>query len=636
MKIEYFIFVVLIFSVVGCVPNTAVNHTPSRPAGIPMNLAVFFDGTANDEGSYTNIANLHNLVTLQGRSDISTSYIKGVGTGTKVVGMAMGWGIGHDVREAYLYLAENYDHLQQKDKIYIFGFSRGAYAARILSALLYVAGIPKLDQIEKGNRYDYINEIYKAYKGKKSVIDRRKQVLSVTGSKAIKPVEVEFLGLWDTVEALGFPDYKEDIHEPNTRYADQLCNIKKAAHALSIDDDRARIFTPILLTHRHLVEECDHEINSIENKVIEVWFAGAHSDVGGGYQDTNISGISLNWMLSQLEENNINLVPQGTRVYADYSDLTHDPESGLFGLIYRKRNRNIPCYMLKNGMINGKCKRDKIVKEEGYEIDHIKPVKVHQSVIDRLCEKSPESFESKWFKDLNYLNCINCAEDGTGKINSDQCKKKIIIANDKRYQKHPPKNLCEPVVDSCKKWWETTSSEAKATLRSCNSDSLPKQRLESFLMVPGIEKQITIYADIKNDSTGIILSNKYHYTFELDYPKNVSNTEINPNDKLWQDCNQPSNPYVGRKIFKSDASLGSKFIQAIFKPFTYSPSSGYMQLLGRVSGQQFNLGEYAKSAKTFQPNETAELIVTVNEPKFSDLFYKNNFGQVKLTIKAAH
>ena len=109
-------------------------------------LVIFFDGTSNDEGSHTNIAKLHNLVTLQNRSDISTTYIKGVGTGTKIIGMAMGWGIGDDVREAYLYLIDNYDH-KYKDRISIFGFSRGAYTARILASLLYVAGIPDVKHL---------------------------------------------------------------------------------------------------------------------------------------------------------------------------------------------------------------------------------------------------------------------------------------------------------------------------------------------------------------------------------------------------------------------------------------------------------------------------------------------------------
>jgi len=98
---------------------TAINHIP-KGNDKPVKLVVFLDGTANDEGSHTNIAKLHNLTTLQGNKNIRASYIKGVGTDGKVIGMAMGWGIGHDVREAYLFLAENYNY-QRGDEVYLFG-----------------------------------------------------------------------------------------------------------------------------------------------------------------------------------------------------------------------------------------------------------------------------------------------------------------------------------------------------------------------------------------------------------------------------------------------------------------------------------------------------------------------------------
>ena len=78
----------------GC-GNVAISHIPYQPDPKQQKkLAVFMDGTANDEGSHTNIAKLHNLVRLQSRVTISTTYIKGVGVDSKILGMAMGWGIG--------------------------------------------------------------------------------------------------------------------------------------------------------------------------------------------------------------------------------------------------------------------------------------------------------------------------------------------------------------------------------------------------------------------------------------------------------------------------------------------------------------------------------------------------------------
>ncbi|WP_319523280.1 DUF2235 domain-containing protein [uncultured Desulfosarcina sp.] len=389
--------IIFIITLSGCATTTAVNHIPKALNNDPIKLVIFFDGTSNDEGSYTNIAKLYNLITLQDSTNIRTSYIKGVGTDLKVIGMIMGLGIGKDVREAYLFLSENYDPTRG-DKIFIFGFSRGAYAARILTALVHVAGIPDLSKFKPTQRPSYIKEIYHAYKSKKkSITDRRKDVAAVLGYTP-DSVDIEFVGLWDTVEALGIPDYQENWVKPNPRYADQLCNIKKAAHAVSIDDDRARIFTPILLTHKHLVESC--KTIKIDHVVDEVWFSGAHSDVGGGYKNTHISGVSLNWMLKKISM--YNLVPDNSRVYADYKGLTHDPEAGLWGLIYLKRSRNLVDYANHTEYNNNK-------------------LKIHRSVFDRLKKIKPKKFEYQWLNSTDFSGCFYSNGDGIEYIESKHC-----------------------------------------------------------------------------------------------------------------------------------------------------------------------------------------------------------------------
>lgn len=394
------LYVVLFFLfLAGCAKNTALSHIPLKTDENPRKIAVFLDGTANDEASHTNISKLHKLTSLQENTNISTTYIKGVGTNGKFLGMAMGWGIGHDVREAYRYLGENYNP-KQNDELYIFGFSRGAYAARILAALVHVAGIPDLRTIPENKRNSRVKDIYSAYKSKKSIEERRKDVMAVTGSMPTS-VKVEFLGIWDTVEALGWPDYEEDIVAPNPRYADQLCNIKKAAHAVSIDDDRARIFTPILLTRNHLVEQCtDSKELDIDNIVDEVWFSGAHSDIGGGYKDTDIGGVSLNWMIKHLSP--YSLLPKDTKVYADPYGETHDPESGLFGLIYHRRNRNLPAYTNGADYNNGR-------------------LKIHRSVLDRLAKTSVKWHESKWFNSEKYKKCFQSSQSGLEYIEGENC-----------------------------------------------------------------------------------------------------------------------------------------------------------------------------------------------------------------------
>lgn len=411
-RVLIFVTGLLIFFLEGCA-NIGTKHIPLQENTEPRKLAVFFDGTANEEGSRTNIAKLHNLVTLQYKTNISTIYIEGVGTGIKFIGMAMGWGIGEDVREAYLYLAENFNLEQEnKKEIYIFGFSRGAYAARILAALLHVAGIPERNSFLKksGNeRKRYIEEIYAAYKmDGKSIAIRRKKVQKVMeGNGGIEPksVKVKFMGLWDTIEALALPDLKEDFLRPNENYADQLCNVENAAHAVSIDDNRARIFTPILLTRKHLIEKCEKKESNIDikkiktalnKKVNEVWFSGAHADVGGGYQNSDTSGVSLNWMIQEMSRVELSLIPMDSKVYADPCGETHDPEKGLYGLIYYKKNRNLKAYSDKSPYNKSK-------------------LKIHQSVLDRLSKLPVKQHEFQWKKTYN-VNGKKCFKETT-----DQC-----------------------------------------------------------------------------------------------------------------------------------------------------------------------------------------------------------------------
>ncbi|OYU44538.1 MAG: hypothetical protein CFE44_12435, partial [Burkholderiales bacterium PBB4] len=203
--------------------------------------------------------------------------------------------------------------------------------------------------------------------------DRRAAVQRCLAALKFTPapsVSVEVLGLWDTVEALGFPDWGArllhkanirpltiDVDTPNPRYGDQLCNVRLALQALSIDDNREWIFTPLPLARSHVFNGCpvpdgQHLLGTdgrvLPGRLKEVWFSGAHSDVGGGYADSLMSGVSLNWMLEQLA--GTGLVPAGTRVREDRHGRSHDPEDGLLaGAGYHAIARNIAAWPLAAG-----------------------------------------------------------------------------------------------------------------------------------------------------------------------------------------------------------------------------------------------------------------------------------------------
>lgn len=371
---------------------TSIVHKPlSALTTDHHKIAIFFDGTHNDITTDTNIKRLHSLITLQDKHNISSIYIEGVGVDNDLSGAMFGTGMAARVRIGYEFIL---NHYQKGDEIYIFGFSRGAYAARILTSILYNAGLvttnkgmsnhevakivfrtvkcpyPEEDDVDQQDSFKCSNP-ETDMKNREDIRDR----LNEKGLKTSDPVDVEVLGLWDTVEAMGVPDWISrllhktrlnqhivNIDGPNKRYGDQLCNVKHAYQALSIDDDREWIFTPLPLSRTYLFNGCkpdDEHLLGKDGKIIsgrlrEVWFSGAHSDVGGGYDDSLLSGVSLNWMIENLTDTDliskIAKVPEEgsklAKVPEDQYGTSHDPESGwLWTPLYHKMNRDIATYV---------------------------------------------------------------------------------------------------------------------------------------------------------------------------------------------------------------------------------------------------------------------------------------------------
>jgi len=191
----------------------------------------------------------------------------------KVTGSVAGMGISQNILECYQFIFENFN---ADDQIFLFGFSRGATTVRSLSGYLHLFGIlPK-------SRPELIKEAYKIYK----IGHREKR--DVKAAEFVKRhhtmwCRIKFLGVWDTVAALGIPFKSIDVlmdKIPFFRHRFQDLMLKEsvmhARHALAIDDERLT-FHPTIW---------DPQIR--ENQTVkQVWFAGMHTDVGGGYPDPN-------------------------------------------------------------------------------------------------------------------------------------------------------------------------------------------------------------------------------------------------------------------------------------------------------------------------------------------------------------
>lgn len=314
------------------------------------NIVLCSDGTGNttikDRG--TNVFKLFEAVDLRmqpGGEAIRqvAFYDDGVGTEKlkplKILGGAVGLGLSRNIRDLYREVVRVYD---PGDRIYLFGFSRGAYTVRALAGLIAHSGI--LDRDAAGSDAELTRRVKLAYSEFRKCFRR----FNVDGDAAAdagaaefrrkysiphEPV-IEFVGVWDTVDALGFPvdeaaDFWNAVVYP-FRFPDRRLSriVKQARHALAVDDER-ETFHPVMWEH--------------DPRVRQVWFAGAHSNVGGGYPKQGMSLVSLRWMMEEAEKAGLRFLPEVRDLYwalANENDFLYDSRSGL-AAYYRYRPRDI-------------------------------------------------------------------------------------------------------------------------------------------------------------------------------------------------------------------------------------------------------------------------------------------------------
>lgn len=253
-------------------------------------LLIFSDGTWNSWGgdSNTNVVRLYQMFQEIDGEQLR-SYDAGVGTDFfKLTGGAFGFGISRNIKELYRFIV---DHYEPGDLIYLFGFSRGAFSVRSLGGLLERCGILKSD------RTDLIDRAFEFYRKGPS-----KEADHFRGAYAHEEFEIRVIGVWDTVGALGVPFSLINRFNP---FAHQFHDtrlgrhVRLALHAVSIDENR-RTFRPTLWSESEPEQPLPPPL--FDQRIRQVWFAGHHSDVGGGYPETGLSDAALAWMVEQLRE----------------------------------------------------------------------------------------------------------------------------------------------------------------------------------------------------------------------------------------------------------------------------------------------------------------------------------------------
>lgn len=264
------------------------------------NLVLCCDGTANEFAKdRTNVIKLFSVL-VQDPTVQAVYYHPGLGTMeaagaltplmrrvTRLLGQAIGFGLGADIRDAYVFLM---NHFEPEDRVFLFGFSRGAYTARAVASLLKMYGLfPRgneplvpyairmlgaINKIEAGRDTSPYFRLAKEFKGTFGHV------------RVCKPW---FVGVWDTVSSIGW--IENPLHLPYT--ADNR-DIMYGRHAVAIDERRAFFRT-------NLWRRKGNPPASGPQDMKQVWFAGVHCDVGGGYPESE-SGLSKNalkWMLDE-------------------------------------------------------------------------------------------------------------------------------------------------------------------------------------------------------------------------------------------------------------------------------------------------------------------------------------------------
>jgi uncharacterized protein (DUF2235 family) len=218
-------------------------------------------------------------------------YDAGVGTGSALDGIkggVFGAGLSQNVLDGYRFIADNYDGgggNREPDDIFLVGFSRGAFTARSLAGMVGAVGL-----LEKRDM-NRLPEAFDIYRTKPQ--DRPGHRSSGLVERTRK-VTIKFIGVWDTVGTLGIP-----VTWLNWLGRRRCCfhnvelgsNVRHAYHALAIDEHRKPFAAAVWEQPSAPPED--------EQVVEQVWFAGAHSNVGGGYRDTGLSDIALNWMIEK-------------------------------------------------------------------------------------------------------------------------------------------------------------------------------------------------------------------------------------------------------------------------------------------------------------------------------------------------
>jgi uncharacterized protein (DUF2235 family) len=346
------------------------------------NIVLLSDGTGNSAAKLfkTNVWRLYQALDLSPGSDQVAFYDDGVGTSTfrplALLGGALGFGLKRNVKQLYTSLCQNY---VPEDRIYAFGFSRGAFTIRVLAGMIATQGVIAGKTMQLGELRRAVDAAWKAdrkdYRTHWSWWRYRETATEIhpTIPEGRYKADIELVGVWDTVDAYGLPvdELKRglDYWLLGLSFPDQDLSpiVKRARQALALDDER-RTFHPVLWNERFEKELIKQE-KVQPDRLRQVWFMGMHSNVGGGYAKDELSYVSLNWMVKEAAAAKLKFhkaeLDESARRANPHGDMG-DSRSGI-AAYYRYDPRRV----------SELCK-------DSYNKVWIDRPKIHHSVLDRI------------------------------------------------------------------------------------------------------------------------------------------------------------------------------------------------------------------------------------------------------------
>lgn len=273
---------------------------------VPKNIVICCDGTGNEiEANLSNVLKLFRI--LKKSRDQIVFYDTGIGTLSRggawsrlrdksktVFGLATGQGLDDNILDAYRFLMDSYE---DGDRVYLFGFSRGAYTVRALAGLINLVGLLERPQ---ANLCDHALGTYKKAAGKDDFrIAWRFQ--SISGARRIP---IRFIGVWDTVSSVLVPR-RDRLYIPSRQMLPYTATnplVEAFRQAIAIDERRS------MFRLNRWKDPQDYKPNPFDTKnppvaqdIKQVWFAGVHSDVGGGYPEaeSGLAKLPLRWMIDE-------------------------------------------------------------------------------------------------------------------------------------------------------------------------------------------------------------------------------------------------------------------------------------------------------------------------------------------------